>query len=167
MWTASKQLQLWQRARHLVGLLAYISVCFGSAVSFTHKLFKSYQKRLHPKSHPHFHPKPDIFLRLAKGKQSNRHKIVRKGNPVVLKATGKIVCPGQCRNLVKVEERQRLAAAHTGASGARRPSPFPRDLPDEPQTLSLISTKEISLGRRWVDKRPQRAFCRRERKSGR
>lgn len=37
---------------------------------------------------------------------------------------------------------------------------------DEAQTSSLISTQEISLGRRWVDKRPQRAFVDGERKRG-
>lgn len=57
------------------------------------------------------------------------------------------------------EERQRRAAAE-----ALRPSQSPCVLADEPQTPSLISTKEISLGRRWDDKRPQRAFCRLERK---
>lgn len=37
---------------------------------------------------------------------------------------------------------------------------------DEAQTSSLISTQEISLGRRWVDKRPQRAFVDGKRKRG-
>lgn len=37
---------------------------------------------------------------------------------------------------------------------------------DEAQTPSLISTQEISLGRRWVDKRPKRALADGKRKSG-
>lgn len=37
---------------------------------------------------------------------------------------------------------------------------------DEAQTPSLISTQEISLGRRWADKRPKRAFADGKRRSG-